>query len=95
MHCQRVEKYSHTRRYYFAMLRCCEKFNFPLKIMLLINKFFNSKFIAVTKIIYSRGSYTEMQACGAAVCLYPRPSCCPGYIKQLDRVARTYNCVAQ
>ncbi|PAV80197.1 hypothetical protein WR25_18666 [Diploscapter pachys] len=41
----------------------------------------------------SGGDYDGFKACGPPVCLYPRPSCCPGYVKQLNRTARTYNCV--
>ncbi|PAV83011.1 hypothetical protein WR25_05524 [Diploscapter pachys] len=41
-----------------------------------------------------RGSDTETQPCGAPVCLYPRPSCCSGFVKTLNRTARTYECVS-
>ena len=39
-----------------------------------------------------RGSDTEVQGCNGAVCTYPRASCCNGFTKALDRVARSYYC---
>ena len=41
-----------------------------------------------------RGSDTETQPCGASVCVYPRQSCCSGFVKVLNRAERKYDCVS-
>ena len=41
-----------------------------------------------------RGSDTETQPCGASVCVYPRSSCCSGFVKMLNRDARKFECIS-
>ncbi|KAK6055772.1 thrombospondin type 1 domain protein, partial [Cooperia oncophora] len=38
------------------------------------------------------GDAVENQVCGTSVCLYPRPSCCPGFTKKADTVTKQFYC---
>ncbi|RCN24349.1 thrombospondin type 1 domain protein [Ancylostoma caninum] len=38
------------------------------------------------------GDAVQNQVCGTSVCLFPRASCCPGFLKKADTVTKTFYC---